>query len=278
MLRNQFTTSLARFALVAAGMSAAITSAAAQGVGDLLVAPTRLELNNFRGTEVFLNNIGTEKATYRVSVELRRMDADGELHELEPGEVTELQQKVQDMVVFAPRRITLEPNEPQSIRVGVRPPPDLPDGEYRVHLLFRAIPEPRPAEAPNPQGISIDLRAIYGVTIPVFARRGQLTAEAGIVDARLVQQDGQPAVSVTLTRQGSRSLYGDVLVMKPGRSEPVLKASGVAIYTEVDRRGVVLALPKDSTVSLAGPATIRFVERTEDGLRRTLAETSVNLR
>ena len=276
MLRNRFKFSLTGLACLAVAI--APTPAVAQGVGDLLVAPTRLELNNFRGTEVFLNNIGSAKATYRISAELRRMTPDGELEDVDPAQATELQKKVQEMIVFAPRRITLEPNQPQSIRVGVRPPPDLPDGEYRVHLLFRAIPEPRPPQDPDPQGISIDLRAVYGVTIPVFARRGQLSAEAGIVDARLTTEEGHQAVAVTLTRTGNRSLYGDVLLIKPGRSEPVITTRGVAIYTEVDRRGLVMYLPKGSTEALAGPATIRYVERTDDGARRTLAETNVVLR
>ena len=43
------------------------------GVGDLLVAPTRVVLDGRRGTEIILNNIGDDVATYRVSVELRRM-------------------------------------------------------------------------------------------------------------------------------------------------------------------------------------------------------------
>ena len=45
----------------------------AAGVGDLLVAPTRIVLNGSRGTEIVLSNIGDDVATYRISVELRRM-------------------------------------------------------------------------------------------------------------------------------------------------------------------------------------------------------------
>ena len=50
------------------------TPLAAQG--DLLIAPTRLVLDGRRGGEVTLSNIGTEEATYRVSLELRRMSPD----------------------------------------------------------------------------------------------------------------------------------------------------------------------------------------------------------
>ena len=49
------------------------------GVGDLLVAPTRIVLDGRKGAEVILNNIGDEPATYRVSIEFRRMTEDGGL-------------------------------------------------------------------------------------------------------------------------------------------------------------------------------------------------------
>ena len=58
--------------LVAAPLLALPTPAEA-GVGDLLVAPTRIVLDGRKGAEIILNNIGDEPATYRVSVEFRRM-------------------------------------------------------------------------------------------------------------------------------------------------------------------------------------------------------------
>ena len=52
---------------------------AVAGVGDLLVAPTRIVLDGRKGAEVILNNIGEEPASYRVSVEFRRMTEAGDL-------------------------------------------------------------------------------------------------------------------------------------------------------------------------------------------------------
>ena len=125
------------------------------GVGDLLVAPTRIVLDGRKGAEIILNNIGEEPATYRVSVEFRRMTEDGSLADV--TEPTAQDKIAEDMIVYAPRRVTLAPHEPQSIRIAARAPQGLPDGEYRVHMLFRAIPpaDPgRPArQAPtSPQG------------------------------------------------------------------------------------------------------------------------------
>src|SRR5690242_17692481 len=77
---------------------------AAAGVGDLLVAPTRIVLNGGRGTEIILKNIGSATATYRVSAELRRMTPDGTLVDVKDPNKDEL--AAQEMVVFAPRKVT----------------------------------------------------------------------------------------------------------------------------------------------------------------------------
>ena len=66
-------------AVLAAAIAISAATPAAAGVGDLLVAPTRIVLDGRKGTEIILNNIGDEPATYRVSVEFRRMTADGNL-------------------------------------------------------------------------------------------------------------------------------------------------------------------------------------------------------
>ena len=110
-------------ALAAAAFAAAafaLPGSAIAGVGDLLVAPTRLVLNGSRGSEVIIKNIGPETATYRVSVELRRMMPNGALSEVIEASADE--KIAQDMIFYAPRKVTLPPNQPQSVRVSARVP------------------------------------------------------------------------------------------------------------------------------------------------------------
>jgi P pilus assembly chaperone PapD len=256
---------------------AAACAAPAAAAGNLLVAPTRVELDGFRGTEVVLNNIDTETATYRISLELRRMTPDGRLAEV--AEPSASERTALDLISYAPRRVTLEPNQPQSIRIGVRPPENLPEGEYRVHMLFRAIPDavPPTAGVEAAQGVSVQLTPIYGVTIPVIVRNGRLTAVAGIANARLVTEEGRPAVAFDLTRSGGRSLYGEVRVLKPGSADPVIAVRGIAIYHELGRRTVTLPVPQGYAGTLAGPATIQYLERNPNG-SRVIAEAQVVLR
>jgi len=217
---NLPTKALAAAALLAAPILFPSAPAEA-GVGDLLVAPTRLILKGGRGAEVILNNIGDEPATYRISVEFRRMKSDGTLDEVaEPSEAEKL---ARDMIVYAPRRVTLAPNEPQSVRISARPPQGLADGEYRIHMLFRAIPPATPvtkAAGEPPKGLSFKLTPVYGVTIPVIVRLGNLEAKAGIANVRLDRRDGKPVVALDLTRSGDRSTFGEVRVLKPRRKRP----------------------------------------------------------
>ena len=230
-------TSWTRSIFAAAAFAAplvALSSPAQAGIGDLLVAPTRIVLDGRKGAEVVLNNIGEETAVYRVSVEFRRMDKDGGLTEV--TQPTADDQKAADMIVYAPRRVTLAPHQPQAIRIAARPPQGLPDGEYRVHLLFRAIPPATPvvqaaASAPE-KGLRFQLTPVYGVTIPVIVRLGNLQATAGIANVHLDKgQDGNSVVSLELSRAGARSTFGEVRVLKAGVKDPIAIQKGVAVYT-----------------------------------------------
>lgn len=249
---------------------------AAAGVGDLLVAPTRIVLNGSRGAEIVLSNIGDDVATYRISVELRRMKEDGSLEDV--AEANEREKLAQNMIFYAPRRVTIAPGEPQTIRISARAPQGLPDGEYRAHLLFRAVPPPRPVTAPREvKGIAFELIPIYGVTIPVVIRMGNLQAKVGIANVQLANQTSKPAVSLDLTRAGDRSVFGDVRVFKPGVKDPIAVQRGVAVYTEVGTRRLVIPLQPDHAGAAAGPVTVDFVETSEAG-PVSMAETKTVLR
>ena len=269
----------ARFALCAALLAPMLAAApAAQaGVGDLLVAPTRIILNGGRGTEVILNNIGDDTATYRISVELRRMRPDGSFEDVTAPTAAET--AARDMIVYAPRRVTLPPRQPQTIRIAARAPAGLPDGEYRVHMLFRAVPPPQPpVQTPADfKGIGFALTPVYGVTIPVIVRLGNLSAQAGIANVGKTVADGKPAVALELSRAGSRSTFGEVRILKSGAEAPIAVQKGIAVYTELNKRSVTVPIDQQFIAQASGPVTVQYLE-TVDGVTTKLAETSAVLR
>lgn len=258
-----------RIVQCAAILCAALFAVPAQAQGDLLVAPTRVMINSGGNAEVVLSNIGDTPATYRISLELRRMDEDGDFNDVEETRASTTERAALDMVRYAPRRVTLLPGQPQAVRISVRPPEGLPDGEYRVHMSFRAIPTPSapeatPVEAVPATGVSIKLTPIYGITIPVFVRKGRLEAQASIAGARVVRFGDQAFLEVELGRTGQRSVYGE-LIGKGPRGEVLFSMRGIAVYAEVNRRKVHIPLSAEQLAKVKGPVKIEYRELPENG-------------
>lgn len=237
--------------------------------GDLLVAPTRLVMNGAGSAEVVLSNIGAQPATYRVSLELRRMTEDGDIEAVDESSAPPEQQALLDMFRYSPRRILLAPDQPQSVRISARPPEGLADGEYRVHLTFRAIPDATSVESsptgPSSSGFSIKLTPIYGISIPLILRKGQVSATAALSQARLLREGNQISLNVEMTRSGNRSVYGEIRVMKPGLKDPLYLVRGIAIYPEVTRRSLSMPLNPEQAAAMKGPVMIEYREMPENG-------------
>lgn len=235
------------------------------GAGDLLVAPTRVVFEGrTRAAEITLVNIGREPATYRISLYHLRMLESGEMKEIEVPE--EGSPWSDDLVRYAPRQVTLDPNVSQVVRIQLRLPASLEDGEYRSHLLFRAVPREdampeRSIEKPageDAKGFSVRLTPIYGVSIPLIVRHGQTAATAALrnVSFQRARAAEEPAaVACDLARAGNQSLYGNVTVTfvpPSGAPRVVGMMNGVAVYTPLAQRVLRIPLQPPPGLTLSG--------------------------
>ncbi|WP_416830517.1 MAG: molecular chaperone [Erythrobacter sp.] len=258
---------ISSFAAALVAASTVALAAPVQAQGDLLVAPTRVILDGSRGTEVILSNIGSEEATYRIELELRRMLENGRLEPVERTDANAIEEAALGMIRYAPRRITLPPGQPQAVRLAARPGADLADGEYRVHMSFKAIPRPRDVSDQDQQtdGVSIQLIPIYGVTIPIIVRQGRVEAQVALNQPSIVQGEAGPELSLSISRAGESSTYGVLSVTKPGLPEPIVELRGVAVYPELNEREVRVRLTPDQRANLTGQLRIEYREMPEAG-------------
>lgn len=267
-----------RCCAILSAAAAVLAGVPAAAQGDLLVAPTRVVINNGGQAEVVLSNIGANPATYRISLELRRMDESGDFSDVEEAAANPAERSALDMIRYAPRRITLLPGQPQAVRISVRPPTELPDGEYRVHMSFRAIPDATAPEAApaggGETGVSIRLTPIYGITIPVFVRKGRLEAQASLANPKLIRNDRGAYIELDMGRSGQRSIYGE-LIGKGPRGEVLFNLRGIAVYPEITRRKVFVPLNAEQLAKLKGPVKIEYRELPENG-GALLAETTAS--
>ncbi|USG59749.1 hypothetical protein NBZ79_11230 [Sneathiella marina] len=241
----------------------------------LMVAPTLVELDTRNSSEsILLINGDDETHSYRLSLQNFRMNENGKLEKVpEEGAGQEVfqDQFATKMLRFSPRQITLEPGEVQTVRVAFRRPVNLPAGEYRSHLLFRMLPNPQapPSLRPGEPGkddeasLGINISAIYGLSIPVFARVGDLTGTAEISDLKLTEtEDGKPGISMIVERSGDRSLRGDLVVKADG--EDIARLNNLAIYLSTPYRHLVLPFDPDKPY-LGKKITVEFHETSENG-------------
>ena len=186
------------------------------------------------------------------------------------------------MIVYAPRRVTLAPHEPQSIRIAARPPQGLPDGEYRVHLLFRAIPPATPvvpasaraAQGPAPAAHPDLWRDHPGHRparqSPGDRRHRQCPArEEATASRRSGSTSAARAPAPPSARSGcyKAGVKDPIAVQKGGRG---LHRARLAPRRDPDRREAYKG-------AVDGPVTVQYFETFEDGNEK-LAETQAVLR
>lgn len=238
-----------------------------RAAADLMVYPSRVVMTDrHRTAQVDIVNTSQLQATYKITLVNKRMTESGEFQDVaaaNPGE-----RFADDMVKFSPRQVTLAPGAGQTIRMMFKAKPDLGKGEYRSHLLFMkppaAITELPGNEDAEAKGLSVKISTNFGISIPVIARHGDLSAQAQIDPASIAiseDRSKQQMVSFALTRTGTRSIYGDIEVLRG--KEKVAEAKGVAVYAPNNRRMLSLNLRGSTQVGRGDAIRIVFTEKDE---------------
>lgn len=228
---------------------------------NLNISPKRVTFDrNHRSATVYIFNQGSAAGTFDISLIDRVMTPDGQILPVteaqtkpETKAVADRVQSAQSVLQVAPRRVTLNPGQGQTVRLRIAAAPaDAGASELRSHLTISTLP-PRDAgttadaAAANAQTgqLRFQINALLGLSIPAIVRLNDLDVRAGLENAhvsleRLNGPNGPetPTVSVDLVRLGANSLFGNIEVRVQG--QPKLAAlglsRGVGVYTEIDRR------------------------------------------
>jgi hypothetical protein len=248
--------------------------------GGLMVTPNRLDFkDNVDSQEVKLINKSEEPVTYRVSLQHLRMDEKGNYKEILVTETDAPEKFADDLLRYSPRRVTLQPNEVQTIRVMVKKPADLPAGEYRSHFLFREEPAPdlKPdgnVEAPTKKKdgkISVTLKPLFGISIPALVSNGDVKGESAIENMviKTDEKEHRKLLSLDITRAGNGSVYGNILVTfksnKTSKEYDIGVLNSVAVFYPYAKRNVLINLniPKDIKLS-DGVLNAQYIAKPSD--------------
>ncbi len=241
----------------------------------LFVAPHRLVIDPTEKVEV-LNVANKSEETHRYDLTLidQVMNEEGMTLRKDTFDYS-----AKRMIRFVPKRFTLKPGERQVVRVMVKRPDDLGDGDYHSHLLFREVPlsvqdkqalKKERAEQNADKKVTFEIRALYGVAVPVIVQQGKVESGMNMLDASIVPAtDKTPAsLSVNFERTGNSEAAAQVSAtfIKNGTTEPVqiIEPVWVRIYREVgkvSRKIPLKDLPEG--VKLSGGKLVLTLNKTE---------------
>lgn len=218
----------------------------------LMLHPTRVIFEGrTRSKTIELMNKSNTSKTYRLEFVNRKMTENGKIVIAEPQEKGEL--FAEQLVRFSPRQVTLAPGATQTVRLMLRKPANLENGEYRSHLQFNRIADISDSSdienitKISKSGMSFELQTLVSVAIPVMVRHGELVESATIPELNLTQS---PTKNTNLTfsihRTGNSSTYGNLtatFLPKDGSDSFILgKKDGVSVYIPNKQRHISMPL------------------------------------
>ena len=228
--------------------------------GDLLIFPKRVLFDGKKKVEkLLLSNTGKDTAVYTISFLEYKMNDNGDLKII--TEPTDGLRFASPNIRFFPRKITLAPNESQTVKVELTNAQSLTEGESRSHLYFRSEENKSPLGETikkKDSTISVNLKAIIGVSIPCIVRVGENTTTVSVSDIKYsFENDKDDVLRFKINRNGSMSSYGDVVInyiSANNKVYEVAKLNGVGVYTPNLFRNMGVKLNKSDGLNFKGGA------------------------
>jgi len=238
---------------------------------NLNLTPRRVTLDRANRTaSVFVFNQGDSTTSFDVGLVDRVMLPDGQIQATGQAAgstagktIVDRLHSAHDMVIVAPRRITLAPGKGQMVRLRATLPVPAANSatEFRTHLTVTNIPPPDTgltadqAAAVQSGQMVFNVRSAVAISIPVIVRTAPIDARARLESARLGEaeirlgSDGTPrrvpALTFDIVRVGPSSLFGNVEIRGGARGEESLGlARGVGVYPEIERRSLQVVLKR----------------------------------
>jgi P pilus assembly chaperone PapD len=218
--------------------------------------------NRERSGEIIVLNLSQDLNNYDLNVIHYRQDENGAYETLE--EPLSPLFDPREILRMSPQSFQLAGSGRQKVRLSLRKPADLPEGEYRFHIVARGYEAMEEKQVEENKGVFMDINV--GIAIPVIVRHGDLSATSSIGDFELVgptrSGTGKPELKFTAFREGNASTLGrvDVSWAEDGRNfEDIGFITNFNIFTEIDRRfGAVPLdkLPRGGTVRVLYTDTI----------------------
>lgn len=236
-------------------------------VARIDIVPQKIIIENReRNGEFTVLNLMDRAGTFRIEIVNFEQNQDGVYQELSAPLSPDFDP--QSIARISPRQFMLQEGGRQKIRLSLRKPASLPEGEYRFHV--KAIRLMKDNERIQDDPNNINVLANIGVTIPVVIRHGQITSDAKIKNIRLVDaantQQNKNEIHMDIDRTGNASTIGVLEIFWQGDGKPskrIGRITNMNIFPDIDTRHI--KLPITEMPSGSGQLMVRYANSIDKG-------------
>lgn len=191
--------------------------------------PTKIVFDGrIRSEVVSVINQTDQQRTYRVTLENKRLSPEGKF---QSSDLMGIDNEFADSIIrYSPRQFTLKPKQVQTVRLLLRKPANLNDGEYLTFFKVAEVLDQQQSNIENlnsdAEGVSVRLIANYSISIPVHVVHGDASATVNIANSEWLDND---KLRVKIERQGNRSVRGQ-LIARLNSGEIVARLNNATLY------------------------------------------------
>lgn len=227
---------------------------------DLLISPLRVVLDEKeRSSSITLINSGNQIRSYRIHWTQKVALSSGGYRDLTDAEQLSYA-GLEKIVRISPKQVTLSPGQRQTVRLLLRNPGNLIDGEYRSHLTFTALPV-QTKESSNTAETGIKINVLMGYTMPVVFRTGDVRVAPTIDNLSLltIKERNATFIKVALSHSDLYSTSGRLVAYWTPRGQSTKQVgiiNGYNFYPEV--RTTEVRIPWKSFKLESGTLEVRY--------------------
>lgn len=235
----------------------------------IMLDPLRVELRNGkRSAKVTVINISkTEPVGFTIRTQILRMDKEGASSV--PQKLTKREAISMAMFRHSPRTAVIPPGGQQVVRIALRKPQNLPDGEYYAYMDVKPFDvkkrqkaTPKASQKTNDSsGLGLNINMLIGLRIPMVLRVGETSQKTSVVSIQKAQnKSGERGFFLTLTREGNQSSYTEVAIYANIHGEKQLIAHDRRLVTRLPLTSRTAFIPLTEKAFQHGTITVELTD------------------
>lgn len=244
------------------------------------ISPTKVFINDGQtSTSISITNNSDETAVYTLEWERRVRSEDGkQVQLLKEEETYQGYQPADPYLIFSPKKVVVQPDETQRVRILARRPAGMAPGEYRSHLKITSDdvqPIQKPEVNKGEFGGVFVIRP--SISIPVMLRTGKTLIDIKIADSKIIHQGNLDLIEINMVNNSTRSIYGrsTIKCVTADSQEIKEQSNGFRLYAETKTSNEKFRLPETVVPSKCSSLELQLFAVRDPDYRDAIATAKV---